>query len=275
MAMEMTAGYIETAIKRGLQAIVAALIAFTSGCGRPKASITMAGSTAFEPFAVALSKEYKKIRPDVRITVQGGGSSLGIMTAMYGIAQIGMADLVKLPQEAVGLTATVVARDGIAMVVNVANPVTDITEAQVRDIFNGKLTNWRELGWEDHSITVVSREAGSGTRSSFEKLIGGIVLVKSALVQDSNGSIRETVINDKYSISYLSHGLINQEVRSLSLDGCECTAENIIGGKYKLSRPVFLLTKGEPAGIVKDFIDYMLSHESQEIIHKKGLLPAK
>lgn len=261
--------------RKFVTALLAAAVALLSGCGQKKTAITVAGSTAFEPFAVVLSKEFMKVRPDVRITVQGGGSSLGIMTAMYGIAQIGMADLAKLPPEAAELTATVVARDGIALVVHNSNPIRNLTDAQVRDIFNGKVANWQELGGEDHAITVVSREAGSGTRSSFEKLLGGIMLTGEALVQDSNGSIRETVANDKYAISYLSHGLVNDKIRALNLNGVECTAENIIGGTYKLARPVYLLTKGEPSGAVKDFIDFMLSPESQKVITAKGLLPAK
>ena len=245
------------------------------GCGKGKTSITLAGSTAFQPFAEKLAEQYMEIHKDININVQGGGSAVGIQSANSGAAEIGMADLVQLPDEAKTLTATVVAKDGIAIVVNPKNKVANLTTDQVRDIFNGKITNWKEVGGEDATITVISREAGSGTRSSFEQIVKDIVLKKDALIQDSNGTIRETVANDPNSVGYLSHGLINEKVKPLTLDGLEPSTENIIAGKYKLVRPIFLLVKGQPQGEVKDFIDYILSDEGQQTIISDGLLPAR
>ncbi|MGE5499156.1 MAG: phosphate ABC transporter substrate-binding protein [Syntrophothermus sp.] len=245
------------------------------GCGKGKASVTMAGSTAFQPFAEKLADEYMKTDKNVNITVQGGGSAVGIQAANSGAAQIGMADLVELPADAKSLTATVVAKDGVAIIVNPKNPVENITTDQIRDIFNGKITNWKELGGPDAKITVVSREAGSGTRSSFEKIIKDINLLKGALIQDSNGTIRETVANDVNSIGYLSHGLINEKIKALKVDGVESNEKEIIAGNYKLVRPIFLLVKGELQGEIKKFIDYILSAEGQQIIKSNGLLPAK
>lgn len=254
-------------------AILAALALF--GCGRSKTSITLAGSTAFQPFAEKLAEQYMQSHSNVNITVQGGGSAVGIQSANSGAAQIGMADMVQLPDEAKGLTSVIVARDGVAIIVNPKNPITNLTTDQVRDIFNGKITNWKEVGGNDAPITVVSREAGSGTRSSFEKIIGNIQLKKDALIQDSNGTIRETVSNDPNSVSYLSHGLVNEKVKPLTLDGIQPTVENIVSGTYKVSRPIFLLVKGQIQGEVKNFIDYILSPEGQKTIKDNGLLPAK
>ena len=158
------------------------------GCGKGKTSITLAGSTAFQPFAEKLAEQYMMSHPNVNLTVQGGGSEVGIQSANSGAAQIGMADLVTLPPEAKDLTATVVAKDGIAVVVNPKNQILKLTTDQVRDIFNGKITNWKEVGGIDATITVVSREAGSGTRSSFEQIVKNISLKKDALIQDSNGT---------------------------------------------------------------------------------------
>jgi phosphate transport system substrate-binding protein len=255
--------------------LLCAAVAVGAGCGKKRAAITCAGSTAFQPFAEKLAEELMSKRSDLAITVQGGGSAVGIQSALSGAAQIGMADLVVLPPEAQPLTSIVVARDGVSMVVHPSNPVADLTMEQIRGIFNGAIRNWKELGSKDAPITVVSREAGSGTRSSFEKIVGGITLTKDAIVQDSSGTIRETVANDPNALGYLSHGVVNAKVKALTVDGKMCTSETAASGEYKLVRPVFFLTKGAPAGAVKEFIDYVLSAEGQEIIKKNGLIPAK
>lgn len=252
------------------------LLAAVCGCGRgPANSITVAGSTAFQPFAEKLAGHYMETKKGIDIAVQGGGSALGIQAARSGAAQIGMADLVKLPPEADELTRIVVARDGIALIVNRENGVQNLTLDQVRALFEGAITNWKNLGGEDRKVRIVSREGGSGTRASFEQIMGGIRLSREALVQDSNGTIRETVANDPAAIGYLSHGLLNERVKAVTIDGVECTAEEIGQGRYKLYRPVYFLTKGTPDGEIKAFIDYVLSEEGQEMIRRDGLLPAK
>jgi len=252
--------------------VIASLI---SGCGKSKTSITMAGSTAFQPFAEKLAEQYMSTHANVSITVQGGGSAVGVQTAISGAAQIGMADLVVLPEEAKQLTPTIVARDGIALVLNPANKVINLTMQQVREVFNGKIKNWKEVGGADSPITVVSREAGSGTRSSFEQIVTEISLTKDALIQDSNGTIRETVANDPNAIGYLSHGLLNDKIKAIKIDGQECTTELITTGSYKLVRPIYLLVKGTPQGEVQNFIDYILSADGQQTIKANGLIPAK
>lgn len=246
-----------------------------TGCGGGRSSVTAAGSTAFQPFAEKLAEQYMQSHPNVNITIQGGGSAVGIQSAISGAAEIGMADLVTLPEEAKALNSHVVAKDSIAIVVHPSNPVTDLSLVQLRDIFNGTIKNWKEVGGEDRPITVTSREAGSGTRSSFETIVGGVQLIKEAIVQDSNGTVRETVANDPGAVGYLSHGLLNEKIKALSLDGVAGTEQAILDGSYKLVRPVFFLTKGEPQGDVKAFIEYVLSDEGQSTIKKDGLLPAK
>jgi len=253
----------------------AAILSSPPGCGRGTKSVTMAGSTAFQPFAEKLADQYMSKQSEVTITVQGGGSAVGIQSAISGAAQIGMADLVILPEEAQVLTTTVAARDGIAVVVNPTNSVSALTTDQIRDIMNGKIKNWKEVGGADAPVTVVSREAGSGTRSSFEQIITDISLTEDALIQDSNGTIRETVANDANAIGYLSHGLLNEKIKALLVDGQACSNESITDGTYKLVRPIFLLVKGTPEKEVQDFIDYILSDEGQQTITANGLLSAK
>ena len=214
-------------------------------------------------------------RSDVSVTVQGGGSAVGIQSVLSGAAEIGMADLVVLPPEAKPLTAVVVARDGIAVVVHPSNPVTNLTLDQIRGIFNGTIRSWKDAGGPDKPITVVSREAGSGTRSSFEQVVQGLSLFREAIVQDSNGTIRETVANDANAVGYLSHGLLNERIRAVRVDGVESTTENVMAGAYKLARPVYFLFRGAPAGAPKEFLDYVLSAEGQKTIRDSGLIPAQ
>ena len=258
-----------------LALVCGAAIVVSGGCGKQKTAVTAAGSTAFQPFAEKLAEQFMAKQPDIAVTIQGGGSALSIQAALSGAAQIGMADLVKLPPEAQALTAVVVARDGIAVVLNNANSIKDLTMEQIRDIFNGKIRNWKELGGADHEITVVSREAGSGTRSSFEKIVKDVTLTKDAIIQDSNGTIRETVIMDANAIGYLSHGLLNEKLKAATVHGVACTTEEIVAGRYPIVRPVYLLTKGEPTGASKAFIDYICSAEGQKTIKDSGLIPAK
>lgn len=253
---------------------VAGALFLIGGCGQSRETITVAGSTAFQPFAEKLADQYMLAHPEVSITIQGGGSALGIQAALSGAAQVGMADLVKLPPEAAALKSRVVARDGIAVVVNPANGITGLTMEQIRGIFNGAIKNWKAVGGADHAIAVISREAGSGTRSSFEQIIGGLTLTADALIQDSNGTIRETVANDAFAVGYLSHGLINEKIKAVAVDGAACAEQEIMAGRYKLVRPVFLVYKDELSATGKAFMDYVLSEEAQTLVHKNGLIRA-
>ncbi len=244
-------------------------------CGRSRLSITAAGSTAFQPFAEKLADQYMVTHPTINITVQGGGSAVGIQSALSGAAAIGMADLVKLPAEASALQSVIVAQDGVVVVVHPSNPLSDLTLDQIRAVFSGTIKNWQELGGPNTPITVVSREAGSGTRISFEQIVGNVVLTKEAIIQDSNGTIRETVANDANAVGYLSHGLLNERIKALTISGHSCTHEAIRDGAYPLSRPIFLLTRANPGAEVQEFIDFILSADGQKIIADSGLLPVK
>jgi len=253
------------------------LSAAQPGCGsRGHETITLAGSTAFQPFAEKLAERYIATHPGAAVNVQGGGSAVGIQAAISGAAQIGMADLVQLPDEAKSLTATVVARDGIAIVVNPRNPVNGVTDAQARDVFSGRITNWKDLGGPDATIRVICREEGSGTRRSFDALVlRGDRVSPEALFQYSNGTVREAVTSDPNSIGYVSIGLVNDKVKALLWKGIVATNEDVKNGTYPLARPIYFLTRGEPAPFVKSFIDYVLSAEGQEILAAEGLIAVK
>ena len=214
-------------------------------------------------------------RSDVQILVQGGGSAVGIQAALSGTAEIGMADLLEVPDEAKALTATVVARDGIAIVVNPQNPVAALSAEEAQGIFSGRITNWKQVGGPDGPIRVMSREEGSGTRRSFDQLVlAGARLAPDALFQNSNGTVREAVASDPNAIGYVSIGLVNDKVKALQYGGVEPTNANVERGTYRLARPVFFFTRGAPAPQVQEFIDYVLSGPAQETLEQEGLIRA-
>lgn len=257
-------------------AVVLALAALLlPACAPRKNTATVAGSTAFLPFAEKLAEDFMASRPGFSVTVQGGGSAVGIQAALSGAAQIGMADMVALPEEAAGLDAVIVARDGIALVVHPSNPVTGLSLEQIRGIYGGTIRNWKDVGGEDRPMTVVSREAGSGTRSSFEKIVLAAELPVTTIIQDSNGTIRETVASDAAAIGYVSHGLVNERIKALTVDGVPGTTEEVIAGRYPLVRPVFFLTQGQRTEACMAFIDYVLGPKGQKTIRDNGLIPAR
>jgi len=256
--------------------IIGGLLA-SGGCSRSShKTVTLAGSTAFQPFAEKLAEHYMATHKDVRINVQGGGSAVGIQSALSGSAEIGMADLLKLPDEAASLNAVTVARDGIGIVVNPKNNVANVAKEQAHDIFTGKITNWKEIGGNDSPIRVISREEGSGTRRSFDKLVlGADKLSATALFQNSNGTVREAVASDANAIGYVSIGLINERVKGIAYEGIAPNNDNVKKGIYPLARPVFFLTKASLNQQTQDFIAYVLSKEAQDILEKEGLIAVK
>ena len=259
----------------GLFCVVVAISIVASGCSRGKRAVTLAGSTAFQPFAEKLAEHYMAAHPEARINVQGGGSAVGIQAALSKSADIGMADLLTLPEEAKSLTATVVAKDGIAIIVNPMNAVSDLTDVQAKNIFSGKISNWKDVGGMDAPIRVVSREDGSGTRRSFDQLVlGGERLVQNALFQDSNGTVREAIATDPNSVGYISMSLIDKRIKALSFNGVLPSNKNVKSNKYPLARPIYFLTNGEMSQRVKEFLDFVLSVPAQNELEKEGLISA-
>jgi len=243
--------------------------------GRVQKDLIVAGSTSIQPFADKWAEVFMEKRPGLGINVQGGGSSAGIQACKSGACQIGMSSR-ELKKDEKDLTEIVIARDGLAIIVHPSNPVRGATLAQVKQIFSGDLTNWKFLGGPDKAITVVTREEGSGTRGAFQELVmGKIRIFRGAITEDSNGTVREIVAHDPHSVGFISLGLVNEQVRALALDGVEGSEASIVAGRYKLVRPFLFLTKGEPTGSAKEFIDFVLSDEGQALVKKEGLIPVK
>jgi phosphate transport system substrate-binding protein len=239
----------------------------------PKAGIIVAGSTSVQPFAEVLAEEYMILHPDVEIDIQGGGSAAGIMAAQSGTAEIGMSSRA-LSGEEKNLWYVEIARDGLAVIVHSGNPIQNLTLNQIRDIYAATISDWSQLGGPQAKIHVITREEGSGTRSAFESLVMGKTrITPRAIVQDSNGAVRQLVTDDPNAIGFISLGLVNETVKALHLGGIAATRENVINGNYGLSRPFLFVTRGLPAGQTKQFIDFALSAEGQKLLTAEGLIP--
>jgi len=258
-------------VRLGLILVLATVLACTrAGKG---GSITVAGSTSVQPFAEMVAELYMKENPKIRINVQGGGSSAGIQAVKNGACAIGTSSRNLKPDE-LDLQTTLIAKDGIVIIVNRRNPVTGLTIDQIQEIFIGRIKNWSEIGGNNKPITAITREEGSGTRSSFQELVMGTEFFSDdALVQDSNGAIREIVASDPDAIGYISFGLVDSRVKPLKISGVTPSLETMETGEYNLVRPFLFVTKTVPQGLVKDFIDFVLSPEAQSALKREGLIP--
>ena len=236
--------------------LAAAVLAAAPGCkrrGGGEGGITIAGSTSVQPFAEQWAEAYHEKHGGAEINVQGGGSTAGVKATIDGAADIGSCSRELKPEEAAQVKATVVAVDGETMVVHPDNPVADLTVDQVRGIYAGDIGNWKDVGGPDRKINVVTREVGSGARGAFEELaMGGKSIAASALVQNSQGAVRQMVSTDSSAIGYVSHGVVDKSVKPLKLNGIEPTLETVKNGSYPLVRPFLFLTKGDPAGPAKE-----------------------
>ena len=269
-------------VRRGiiLIAVFVTAMALVSGCAPKQSSgggstITLAGSTSVQPFAEILAEDYMTTHPEVSVNVQGGGSSAGVTAAQSGAAEIGMLSR-ELKGSEKGLKEYVIAHDAIAVAVHSSNPITQLSKVEIQGIFAGKITNWQEVGGPNHLIHVVSREEGSGTRSAFDELIMGKKEVTAwAMVQDSNGAVRETVAGDRYCVGYISLGLVDNRVKALVIDGVTPSIQTVANKSYGIVRPFLFVTTTEPQGLSKEFIDYVLSPTGQNILKHEGLVPVR
>lgn len=247
-----------------------------SACGKtPEASVIVAGSTSVQPYAEVLAEEYAILHPGSEIDVQGGGSSAGISAAKSGIANLGMSSR-SLKEEEKSLWSVEIAKDGLAVIVNASNPIENLTLEQIQKIYSAEITNWSEVGGNDAKIHIITREEGSGTRSAFTELVmEKIEITPKAIVQDSNGSVRQLVKGDPNAIGYISLGLVDQTVKAVHLDGVAATHDNIMNGSYTLARPFLFVSQSEPTGETQKFVEFVLSEEGQKMLNDEGLIPTK
>ena len=239
----------------------------------------IAGSTTVLPIAEECARVYMEAHPGSQIYVSGGGSSHGIKSVADGTVNIGDAsrDLKDSEKEKYpDLVTHAIAKDGVAVVVHPENEISDLTIEQLKGIYTGEITNWKDVGGEDAEIMVVSREEGSGTRDCFEQVVLAPTkeeITANAIIQDSNGKTRTTVAGNKDAIGFLSLGYVNFDIRAVSLDGTEPTIENIRSGDYAISRTLWMITDGAPDADEQAFIDFVLSEEGQAIVSEVHFIP--
>ena len=242
-------------------------------------SISMVGSTSMEKLANALSEAFMEEHPDVTVTAEFVGSGAGIEAVTNGTTDIGNSSRsLKDEEKAAGVVENVVAIDGIAVCVDPANEVADLTKEQLTNIYNGTVTNWKEVGGADEPIIVIGREAGSGTRGAFEELVDLVDGCKYANELDSTGAVIAKVASTPGAIGYASLDALDDSVKALSLEGVEATAENIKAGNYFLSRPFVMATKGEISeqnDLVQAWFDFVLGDEGQQVASEVGLITVK
>lgn len=234
--------------------------------------ITIVGSTALQPLVEKAAENFQTDNSKVSITVQGGGSGTGLSQVQAGAVTVGNSDI--FAQQSDGIKASElednkVAVVGMAPVVNKNVGVTNLTMKQLRNIFTGKITNWKEVGGKDQSIVLINRAEGSGTRATFEtNVMDGQTAAKSQ-EQDSNGTVQKMVSETPGAISYLAFSYITSDVQALSLDGVKPTDANVITNKWKIWSYEHMYTKGKPNAATKAFLDYMKSDKVQKSLVKE------
>jgi phosphate transport system substrate-binding protein len=259
--------------------IILAAAAYAGVFTKPS-KITMAGSTSVQPVAQALADQYHKENPKVNITVTGGGSAVGLTDVQQGTANIGTYSS-KLSNATANanytgpaITQYTIANDGIIIVVNPSNNVSDLNTSQIESIFAGNITTWSQVGGNSSKIDVYTRESGSGTRSAFTSLVmNGSNITSAAIVQSSSNAIFQAVAGDPNGIGYDSLASLTSTVKALKVNGVTPSASTVASGAYTTQRPFLFLTKGNATGSTQAFINWVLSPEGQKIVQQNGAVP--
>jgi len=276
--------------------VMIAALGALAGCGGkagdagsedvPSGTVVIAGSTSVQPLSEELAAAFMDANPGISVEVQGGGSGQGIKAIQEKIADFGaLSRNVKEEEKAAVKEELVIAKDGVAVIVNPESKVENLTLEQVKKIFTGEITNWSEVGGGNAAIVVVSREEGSGTRGAFTEITKVLAkneageefdnTTKDALVQGSTGAVLQTVATTPNTIGYVSLGSLDDTVKAVAVEGVSPGKETVLSGEYRISRPFLYVTGGELTEAAQLFIDFVLSDEGQAIVEESGFVPVK
>lgn len=245
--------------------------------------LSLVGSTTVLPIAQAAAEAFMKTNKDIDVSVSGGGSGVGIAAILDGSCDIGDAsrsiktkEIEQAKTKGVNPVGTVIAKDGIAIIVNPANSITAMNLEMLKSIYTGEVTKWSDAGGSGDKIVVVSRDSSSGTFEVFnEKVLKGARLTTSSLMTASNKEVEETVAKTPGAIGYVGLGYVTAEVKALTINGVMPSNTTVLDGTYALSRPLFMYTNGDPSGASKDFIDFVLSDAGQKLVTDAGFVALK
>ena len=259
------------------------LIALALGTGLFAQKLTIQGSTTVLPIAQAAAEAYMDNNPDADITVRGGGSGTGIAALIDGATDIADAsrpmkdkEMKQARENGVNPVEHIVARDGIAVIVHPENPIANISIEQIKKIYTGELSNWNKVGGGSGSIVVVSRDAASGTFEAFNTLaLGNAKLTDGALMLASNLEVARIVAQPPGAVGYVGLGYLSDDVKAIKVEMIDATEATVRDATYPLARPLFMYTNGTPGGMTKDFIDYIMSADGQEIVREAGFVPVE
>ena len=270
-------------IGKGAAALLlcAGLVSLASGCAKEKGlegNIQLVGSTSMEEMCIGLSEAYMEKQPGVTVSAEYVGSTAGMEALLGGSADIGTSSR-NLTQEEkdAGVAENIVAKDGIAVVVNPATAgVTDLTSEQIIDIYRGEITNWNEVGGPDMPIITIGHEAGSGTRDPFEEILGIVDECHYANELSGSGAVIIRVAETEGAIGYCSLALVDDSVVGIAVDGVEPTQENVQNGSYRLNKTMVMATMGpivDQSELIRNFFDFVYSEEGERLIEEANLIP--
>ena len=264
-------------IAAAAMALVMAVSMMLTGCGSAEKKVTTDGSTSMEKVIGILGESFTAANKDVTFTYNPTGSSAGIKAAKDGTCDIGLSSrYLKDSEKAEGLSGTVLAYDGIAIIVNPNNTVSDLTVEQIAQLYTGQITNWSEVGGSDAEIVLIGREAGSGTRDGFESITDTKDACKYRQELTSTGAVITAVESNPNAIGYASLASVKDTVKAISVGGVAPSESTIKDGSYAIQRPFVLVTKDgvKLSETAQDFWDYITSGEAKELISSAGVVPA-
>lgn len=257
--------------------IVSLMLTAMTGCGKTvSGSVSTDGSTSMEKVIGALGEAFEENNSGVTFTYNPTGSGSGITAVAEGRCDIGLSSRnLKNEEKAQGLTETILALDGIAIIVNPDNPVNDLDLETIGRIYRGEITNWKDIGGNDLEIVLIGREAGSGTRDGFESITDTEDVCKYRQELTSTGDVITTVAGNPAAIGYASLASVKETVKALSVSGIMPTEETVKDGSYVVQRPFVLVTRSntELSEAAQKFFDYITSSEANEIISSAGAVP--
>jgi len=260
------------------------------GSGSRAAKLQITGSDTMLQLAQAWAGEFMKAHPDIQVTVSGGGSNTGLKALVNGTTDIANASREIKPSEREAIEKAgrkvvefIVARDALSVIVNPQNPVSELTMDQLKQIYSGQVTNWKQVGGPDMNIVLNSRESSSGTYTFFqEHVLGkGVPFAATAMLQPSTQQIVDNVAQDKGGIGYVGLGYMSPKVKMVkvkkdaSSPAVPATAEDVVKGDYPLARPLYQYMSSDPEGAAKTWIDWVLGPEGQAVVKKMEFVPAK